>query len=77
MYAHDHTVEEFPKTKYNNLHFVKMGIGATNTNELKTLDTLMRYNGHSDRVINYLKVLGASELGELSYSHTTKLSFQG
>ena len=56
MYAYDHTVKEFPKTKYNNLHFVKLGIGAKDTNELKTLDTLMRDNGHSNRVISYLKV---------------------
>ena len=63
MYAHDHTVKEFPKTKYNNLHFVKLGIGAKDTNELKTLDTLIRDYGHTDRVINYLKVLVAPELG--------------
>ena len=77
MYAHDHTVKEFPKTKYNNLHFVKLGIGAKDTNELKTLDTLIRDYGHTDRVINYLKVLGAPELGKLSCSHIAKISFQG
>ena len=56
MYAHDHTVKEFPITKYQNVHFVKLGIGASNTNEVKTLDTLLRDNGHSHRAINYLKV---------------------
>jgi len=56
VYAHDHTVKEFPNTKYKNVHFVKLGIGASNTNEVKTLDTLLRDNGHSNRTINYLKV---------------------
>ena len=56
MYAYDHTVGKFPKTKYKNIHFVKLGIGASNTNEVKTLDTLLRDNGHSQKAINYLKV---------------------
>ena len=57
VYAYDHTVQEFPKTKYKNVHFVKLGIGVSNTNELKTLDTLLRDNGHRDSTINYLKVI--------------------
>ena len=56
MYAHDHTVKHFPKTKYENVHFVKLGIAASNTNKMKTLDTLLRDNGHANSTINYLKV---------------------
>ena len=56
MYAYDHTVKKFPISKYKNVHFVKLGIGASNTNEVKTLDTLLRDNGHLHKTINYLKV---------------------
>ena len=56
VYAHDHTVRNFPHTKYQNIHFVKLGIGANNTREVKTLDTLLRTNEHAQKVINYLKV---------------------
>ena len=56
MYAHDHTIENFPYTEYQNIHFVKLGIGANNTSEVKTLDTLLSANGHSQKAITYLKV---------------------
>ena len=56
VYAHDHTVKEFPKTKFKNIHFVKLGINTSNTNEMRTLETLLRDNGHADSTINYLKV---------------------
>ena len=56
VYAHDHTVKKFPNTKYENVHFVGLGIGASNTNEVKTLDTLLRDNGHTDSTVKYLKV---------------------
>ena len=60
VYAHDHTVYRFPSTKHKNLHFFKIGIGVSNTRvnkgEIKTLDTLLGNNGHTERTINYLKV---------------------
>ena len=56
VYAHDNTVKEFPNTTYENVHFVGLGIGASNTNEVKTLDTLLRDNGHTDSTVKYLKV---------------------
>ena len=60
MYAYDHTVDKFPVTGYSNLHFVRTGIGPVNNvtdkGELKTLDTVLRDNGHSGAIINYLKV---------------------
>ena len=60
VYAHDHTVKKFPSTKHKNIHFFKIGIGASNTRvtkgKIKTLDTLLRDNAHTDRFINYLKV---------------------
>ena len=60
VYAYDHTVEKFPDTGYSNLHFVRTGIGPVNNvtdkGELKTLDTLLRDNGHFETVINYMKV---------------------
>ena len=60
MYAYDHTVKDFPPTKHNNLHFAKIGIGASNSmtykGKVKTLDIILRDNGHSERVISYLKV---------------------
>ena len=56
VYAHDHTIKEFPHIKLKKVHFVKLGIGTSNTNEKKTLDTLLRDNGHTDSDINYLKV---------------------
>ena len=34
MYAYDHTVKGFPISKYKNVHFVKLGMGASNTNEV-------------------------------------------
>ena len=70
MYAHDHTVKKFPNAKYKNVHFVKLGIGASDTNEVKTLDTLLRDNGHSHRTINYLKVFSpiVNRVGQKSLS---------
>ena len=64
MFAYDHTVNNFPPTKHKSLHFVKTGIGTSNTmawhkgkmGNVKTLGTLLRENGHLSRVINYLKV---------------------
>ena len=60
VYAHDHTAQDFPDTGYGNLHFVRTGIGPVNNvteeGELKTLETLLRENGHTETVINYLKV---------------------
>ena len=70
MYAHDHTIERFPDTNYQNIHFVKLGIGANNTSELKTLDTLLSDNGHSQKAINYLKV-GIFD----NYSGNDKMSY--
>ena len=56
VYAHDHTVKSFPATSYKNIHLVKLGLGATDTDQLKTLGSLMRHNGHTDSTIHYLKV---------------------
>ena len=63
MHAYDHTVETFPNTGHGNrgnVHFVRAGIGPVNNvtqgGELKTLGTLLMENGHSDTIINYLKV---------------------
>ena len=58
MYAHDHTVKKFPITNYKSIHYVKLGIGASNNDalNLRTLNTLLMHNGHSQRTINYLKV---------------------
>ena len=66
MFAYDHTVNYFPPTKHSNLHFIKTGIGTSNTGgkkgKVKTLDTLLRENGHARRVINYLKVCHMSSI---------------
>ena len=66
VYAHDHTAQDFPDTGYGNLHFVRTGIGPVNNvteeGELKTLDTLLRENGHTGAVINYLKVCSTKAL---------------
>ena len=48
-----------PSTKIYTLR-IRFGIGSSNTNQLKTLDTLLRDNGHSHKTINYLKVFRAS-----------------
>ena len=60
VYAHDHTIHRFPSTKHKNLHFFKIGIGASNKRvdkgNIKTLDALLRDNAHTERMINYLKV---------------------
>ena len=56
MYAHDHTIGKIPSTKYKNIHFLKLGIGISNNNALRTLQSLLMENGHSRKVINYLKV---------------------
>ena len=60
MYAHDHMVARFPPTEHSNLHFVNTGIGAssnvTDRGQVKTLDALLEDNGHSQTVIQYLKV---------------------
>ena len=70
MFAHDHTVHYFPPIKHNNLHFIKTGIGASNTidawRKVKTLDTILRENGHSESVINYLKVRYMSSISLIS-----------
>ena len=56
MYAHDHTIGKIPSTKHKNIHFLKLGIGISNNNALRTLQSLLMENGHSRKVINYLKV---------------------
>ena len=33
VYAHDHTIKEFPHIKLKKVHFVKLGIGTSNTND--------------------------------------------
>ena len=56
VYAHDHTVPRFPPTRYKNIHLVKLGIGGTDTDQVKTLSSLLAHNGHTDSVVHYLKV---------------------
>ena len=68
VYAYDHTITAIPHTKHDNLHFVTTGLGPENQLQhstsngtevfakVKTLDTILRENGHADSVINYLKV---------------------
>ena len=59
VYAHDHTVKNFPSTKQLNLHLAKIGIGVSNNmtykGQIKTLETILQENGHSERIISYLK----------------------
>ena len=48
-------------SRYSNIHFVMTGLGPANegndtVGQVKTLDALLRDNGHSNSVINYLKV---------------------
>ena len=70
MFAYDHTVNYFPPTEHKNLHFIKTGIGNINTlafsggkmGKVKTLDTLLKENGHAGKVINYLKVCDMSSV---------------
>ena len=70
VFAYDHTVNYFPPTKHTNLHFIKTGIGNTNTmafsggerRKVRTLDTLLRENGHTGKVISYLKVCDISSI---------------
>jgi hypothetical protein len=56
VHAYDHTIPGRPSTKYNNIHYKRLGIGTTNNGLLKTLDYLIGENGHTTSVINYLKV---------------------
>ena len=58
VYAHDHTIKAIPHTRYDNIHFVLTGLGSENVNgsRVKTLDAILGDNGHTDAVINYLKV---------------------
>ena len=64
VYAHDHTVRRFPSTKQLNLHMAKVGIGISNNmtykGQIKTLESILQENGHSDRIISYLKATSHS-----------------
>ena len=66
VYAHDHTVKNFPSTKQLNLHLAKIGIGVSNNmtykGQIKTLETILQENGHLDRIISYLKAGNMSQL---------------
>ena len=71
VYAHDHTVKNFPSTKQLNLHFEKIGIGVSNNmtykGQIKTLETILQENGHLDRIISYLKVTYRSSIWYIEF----------
>ena len=55
IHAHDHTVD-YPARRGQNIHFYKLGLGTKTESDLDTLANILKKNGHTDTVIEYLKV---------------------
>ena len=56
IHAYDPTVD-FPAKRGNNIHFNKFGLGVKTEETMDTLANIFKKNGHTDSVIEYLKVM--------------------
>merc|ERR1719452_187928 len=62
IHAHDPTVD-FPATRGENIHFYKLGLGATTEGNMETLENIFKKNGHIDTEVEILKIdIEGSEL---------------
>ena len=55
IHAHDPTVD-FPAKRGQNINFYKLGLGLKTESDMDTLENIFNKNGHSDNIIDYLKV---------------------
>ena len=55
IHAHDPTVD-FPAERGENIHFYKLGISTETASNVATLSDILKKNGHTDSIIDYLKV---------------------
>ena len=56
VYGHDHTVHaRSPSQRLPGLHTYQLGVGTSDTGRLRTLDSLLRANGHLGTTVHYLK----------------------
>ena len=55
IHAHDPTVD-FPANRGNNISFKKLGLGVKTEPTMDTLANFLKMNGHTDTVVDYLKV---------------------
>ena len=55
IHAYDPTVD-FPPKRGKNINFSKLGVGVKTEPTMDTLENIFKKNGHSDTIIEYLKV---------------------
>eukprot|EP00092_Neocalanus_flemingeri_P049176 GFUD01056427.1.p1 GENE.GFUD01056427.1~~GFUD01056427.1.p1 ORF type:complete len:347 (+),score=85.51 GFUD01056427.1:57-1097(+) len=55
IHAHDPTVD-FPAKRGKNIKFSKLGLSTETSSDMDTLANILKKNGHSDSVIEYLKI---------------------
>jgi len=55
VHAHDPTVD-FPAERGENIHFYKLGISTETASNVATLSDILKKNGHTDSIIDYLKI---------------------
>ena len=53
IFAYDHTIDAPPK-RGRNINFFQVGLGTDEN--MKTLDKIIKENGHTNNTIEYLKV---------------------
>ena len=75
IHAHDPTVD-FPSDRGNNIRFEKLGLGVEKGPTMDTLANILLDNGHTDTVVEYLKVWNISFFNILFSYYFAKIDIE-